>query len=251
MDVPSAAITSPESPAMRPIGISSMTGLILASLSLAPAAGDDPAATALRGWGTIVDPDGDCRFTVERDRLAIAVPGRVHALSAERGQVNAPRVLREVEGDFVAEVRVSGGFPAGAESLVPGRRPFHAAGLILWRDPGSYLRLERASMVVDGRTVSYLNFEIRDDGRWLRAGDSAEHPLPADGDVWLRLDRRGGKVRASVSIDGDRWSSLKPLEVELPRRVRVGVAATHNTSTPFEPRFEGLRILRDSAGELP
>jgi regulation of enolase protein 1 (concanavalin A-like superfamily) len=154
--------------------------------------------------------------------------------------------LRDVEGDFLAEVRVSGGFPAGASSLVPERRPFHAGGLILWRDPTSYIRLERAAMVVDGRTVTFVNFELRDDARWLRAGGSAEHPLPAEGDVILRLERRGGKVHASVSTDGDRWDSLKPVEIELPRRVQVGVAATHNTSTPFEPKFDGFRVLRES-----
>src|SRR5262249_36323812 len=73
----------------------------------------------LRDWGSAVDPDGDCTFTIKPNALTIAVPGSDHVLGVERGRMNAPRVLREITGDFIAQVRVAGDFPAGARTLVP------------------------------------------------------------------------------------------------------------------------------------
>jgi RNA polymerase sigma factor (sigma-70 family) len=101
---------------------------------------DAPPAAAegltLYGWGHVIDPDGDCNFTVESNRLTnrlkIGVPGTDHGLGVERGQMNAPRVLQEIEGDFIIQVRVSGDFPKGAKSVVEGRRPFFGAGILVY-----------------------------------------------------------------------------------------------------------------------
>src|SRR4051812_586702 len=102
-----------------------LPSILLASvLAGASMPGEQGEVLEIRGWGTAIDPDGDCKFSVEKGRVAIAIPGTVHALSAERGQVNAPRVLREVEGDFIAQVKVSGVSPPRSSSLVPARRPF-------------------------------------------------------------------------------------------------------------------------------
>jgi len=201
-------------------------------------------AITVKGWGEASDPDGDCRFTVEKGRLRIGLPGTDHALAFERGQMNAPRALRAVEGDFIAQVEIAGPFPAGAASRVSSRRPFHGAGLLLWQDEKNYLRLERAELVFEGKNMSYANFEARTGGEFVRQGDASELPL-AEGPTQLRLERRGGKVYGAVSADGIQWSSLKPIAVELPKRVLVGVAAGHNTSTPFEPEFQGFKVFAE------
>jgi regulation of enolase protein 1 (concanavalin A-like superfamily) len=197
-----------------------------------------------KGWGNAVDPDGDCKFTVQKGRLSIGIPGVDHALGFERGQMNAPRVLRAVEGDFIAEVKVSGPFPAGAASLVTARRPFHGAGLLIWQDEKNYIRLERAEMVFEGRNLSYASFEARSNGEFVRKGDGSELPL-SEGATNLRVERRGGNVYASISTDGIQWSSLQPIAVELPNTVFIGVAAGHNTSSPFEPVFEDFKVFTE------
>ena len=92
---------------MRCRGLVLAAGLLGGTLSLGQAPDDPSERITIKGWGTVVDDEGVCRFTVERDRVAIAIPWTVHALSAERRQMNAPRVLREVEGDFLAEVSTS------------------------------------------------------------------------------------------------------------------------------------------------
>jgi hypothetical protein len=92
-----------------------------------PARETPPAAAerlTLRGWGATIDPDGDCKFGLGGNRLTITVPGTDHGLGVERGQMNAARVLKEIEGDFIIQVRVSGNFPKGGEERrrgTPGR----------------------------------------------------------------------------------------------------------------------------------
>jgi hypothetical protein len=156
---------------------------VLSVCILASGAGrDEPTdKEALRGWGEVIDPDGDCKFGIEGGTLTIAIPGTDHSLSLERGQMNAPRVLQEVEGDFVAQVKVSGPFPIGAQGVVPTRRPFHGAGLLLWQDQDNYIRLERAELVVSGRNMSFASFELRRGGRFERQGNAAELPVTGKG----------------------------------------------------------------------
>jgi regulation of enolase protein 1 (concanavalin A-like superfamily) len=195
-----------------------------------------------KGWGGIIDPDGDCKFTIEKGRLRMSLPGTDHSLAFERGQMNAPRTLRSVEGDFIAQVEVSGSFPAGAASLVSTRRPFHGAGLLLWLDEKNYVRLERSKLVFEGENMSYANFECRTDGEFIRKGDATEHPL-SDGTTHLRLERCGDKLYGYVSSNGVDWTAMELITTDLPKRVLIGVAAGHNTSSPFEPEFRGFKVF--------
>ena len=64
----------------------------------------------LKGWGQAADPDGDCRFEQKDGKLAIKVPGTLHNLVADSGQVNAPTVLSPVKGEFIAMVKLTAVF---------------------------------------------------------------------------------------------------------------------------------------------
>src|SRR5690242_14159504 len=78
--------------------------VLVAGVALAtPAPPERPWVT---GWDKPVDPKKDCRFERREERLTITVPGEGHELSVQ-GDLNAPRLLRDVEGDFAAEVRIS------------------------------------------------------------------------------------------------------------------------------------------------
>ncbi|HEY1381649.1 MAG TPA: sigma-70 family RNA polymerase sigma factor [Gemmataceae bacterium] len=204
-----------------------------------------PAAARLnvRGWGSASDPDADCKFTVEKDRLTIAVPGTDHAVCIEQNRMNAPRVLRPVTGDFIAQVKVSGNFPIGGKSLVDTRRPFHGAGLLVWKDDHNYVRLERAQVIFDGQAGAYVNWELRKDGDFGRMGGAGELDLK-DEPVWLRIERRGNTLYGSASADGVQWTTLEPMAVELPPKLLVGVVAGQNTTIGFAPTFEGFRLLQ-------
>jgi hypothetical protein len=36
---------------------------------------------------------------------------------------------------------------------------------------------------------------------------------------------------------------MEPIEIELPKMVSLGVAAGHNTSSPFEAEFDEFRVF--------
>ena len=67
-------------------------------------------ADAIQTWGDVVDPDGDCKIKFENGGLALEVPGTLHDLTTEMDKVNAPRIVQEIHGDFVARVKVGGEF---------------------------------------------------------------------------------------------------------------------------------------------
>src|SRR5687768_13293767 len=100
---------------------------ILATLAvLLPVRADEPATKGIRlpsteakhaqkdikGWGTPIDPDGDCAFQADAGKLTITVPGEAkpHDLSAELSSTTAPRVLQPLKGNFVLQVKVEGEF---------------------------------------------------------------------------------------------------------------------------------------------
>ena len=117
-----------------------LCGVLAASY---PAPQDVPFET---GWDKPVDPDGDCRFLHDKGVLTIELPGRHHDLAAEADIVNAPRLLRDVEGDFTAQVRVDGYFRPTIVSTYNQAVPFLSGGLVLMNGDRTYARLERAAM---------------------------------------------------------------------------------------------------------
>jgi RNA polymerase sigma factor (sigma-70 family) len=195
---------------------------------------------AIRGWGQVVSPDGDCDVTLQGETLVIDVPPTPHDLSIEVGRVNAPRVLQDVEGDFSIQVKVGGALRPTAAGSVPGRLPYQAGGLFVWADNRNYLRLERAALNRDGVIRSAAAFEVRVNGEM---GGARSSDL-ADQDTYLRLERRGKQFLGSVSADGRQWSRLEPLEVDFPKKVRVGVAAVNAARQPLTVRYEGLQLTR-------
>jgi regulation of enolase protein 1 (concanavalin A-like superfamily) len=201
-------------------------------------------ANVLKGWGQTIDPDGDCKFTLDQGKLTIKLPGTDHALAFERNQMNAPRVLRDVEGDFIVQVKVSGEYPAGATSVVEGRVPFHGAGLLVYHDDKNYIRLERAELFSANTNINYASWELRQDGKFERVGNTGDLPL-TEKEYYLRVERRDGKFYAGLSTDGVRWHGLEPITIDLPSRLRVGVAAGHNTSSGYEVHFTEFRLFRD------
>jgi hypothetical protein len=199
------------------------------------------------GWDKPVDPDGDCKFVREKGVLTIEVPGADHDLGVERGLMNSPRLLRDAEGDFTAQVKVGGAFRPTTASTTTRRIPFVGAGLVLMNGDKTYVRLERATLYKGQEYKSYANWELRLDGQWVQAGEESVQPLE-DKPAYLRLERKGDRLRAWVSPDGEKWSELPPLDVKLPAKVKIGVAAGTTSAEPFKPTYEGFSLT--AGGEL-
>ncbi len=204
----------------------------------APTPADRPWVT---GWDKPVDPDQDCKFIRDKGTLTIEVPGKDHDLAIERNLMNSPRLLRDVEGDFVAQVRVRGIFRPSKESTSAERLPFVGAGLLLMADEKTYIRLERAALVKGGEVKTYANWELRQDGQWVLSGEEKVRPLE-DKATLVRLERKGDKLLASVSHDGEKWWELKPLELKLPAKLKIGVAAGGTSMDVFAPQFDQFQL---------
>jgi regulation of enolase protein 1 (concanavalin A-like superfamily) len=204
--------------------------------------------THVQSWGRFVDPDNDCAFRLEKGTLTITVPAKAHDLGIERDQMNAPRVLRDVEGDFIAHVKVSGAFRVG-NALLEDRAAYNGAGLLLMKDEKTYIRIERAAFTRN-ETFHYANFELREDGEINQFGNATDQPLEDGKDTWLRLERQGDKIHGAVSQDGIKWLYQEPKTVALPKKLQVGVAAVNTASLEFAPQFTEFKLFRE-VGVVP
>ena len=201
----------------------------------------DRSAREKGNWGDADDPDRDCKFELEprEDKVRITVPGQTHLLSAEIGRTNAPRILREIEGDFDVTVRVAGTSHPGGKPTTKLYPPYHGAGLLIWQDQENYIRLEIAADLQHGRARPYVNFEHRKDGA-LATSSGITNP---DGSNHLRLKRRGAEIYASFGPDGVRWTSFSPVTAHLKDRVNVGIAAINSSTKPLTAEFEAFDVM--------
>jgi regulation of enolase protein 1 (concanavalin A-like superfamily) len=207
-------------------------------------------ATDLNGWGELVDPAKDCIFKLVEDNLVIVVPGsdRSHDLSAELSNVDAPRVLQSIKGDFTIEVQVDGLFSPGGESTQPGRTGYTGAGIVIMADDDNYVRLERAALQHSGSDQSfpYINFEVRLNGQLVQIGSTGDHKTPTEKPVWLRLARQGTEFHAAVKQEGEEWAAMAPktLPSAWPDTLKAGVHAVSTSKQVFSPKFSGINVKR-------
>ena len=105
---------------------------------------DDQEQRVIPGWGEVVDPAGDCTIEEAAGTLTITVPGKEHNLNPLPGwnNLDAPRVLRDVDGDFVLQVLVRKFDMPKAETSSNKEKPasFVAGGLLVWKDGKNFLR---------------------------------------------------------------------------------------------------------------
>jgi regulation of enolase protein 1 (concanavalin A-like superfamily) len=221
--------------------ISLLTTLWLVSFLVA----EEKKPRVIKGWGEVIDPDGDCTIQSEKGKVTITVPEKNHNLAPLIGQ-NAPRILQEIEGDFTLEVKVSGDFKPTDRSTLEGGRSFNGAGLLLWQDDKNFLRLERNVFRIPEQNLSVCYpplVELYSDGQYMNTNPEPQLDTFFKGrSTYLRLERRGGNVRASLSDDGKEWSLVKELRVDFPKKLKVGVAAISTSAEPFKVEFEELKI---------
>jgi regulation of enolase protein 1 (concanavalin A-like superfamily) len=196
----------------------------------------EPKGRELANWGLAIDPGEDCTFTPEATALAVLVPGTFHDLNPDSGKLNAPRVMRPVEGDFVVTVKVAGAFQPGGKSTNPNPRaiPYNGAGILIWSDSDNFIRLERGAILRNGKVGGSVAFEEREGGY---RGAVHNEVAPA-GPCYLRLERKGSRILGAISADGTTWKALKPIDTVWPAKLRVGLAAINSSSDPFAPKFE-------------
>src|SRR5262245_38221240 len=131
-----------------------MLGTFVAMLLVSsPVAAPVPDENQIRDrYGNWVDPDRDCKLEVKGGKLRVAIPDKLHSMNYNAAKYNAPRLWREVEGDFTAVVRVSFPIPGGGGPFaVTNRWAYHGAGLIAWASDDDHVRVLRQAHTSDER----------------------------------------------------------------------------------------------------
>jgi regulation of enolase protein 1 (concanavalin A-like superfamily) len=185
------------------------------------------------GWDKPIDPVGDCQFDREGDRLTITLPGKGHQLDLT-GRRNAPRLLKDVEGDFVVQVRVRGNYRP-ADLVKPGM--LRQAGLFL---ANSKSPLKYAQSAKAGQEDYRLCGEFISSGFPGGLFDLKAGP-PLDNPVTLRLTRRGDKVwMTATGEDGKKWSANQgaAYDLDFEKKLKVGVFAASTAPGIFKVVFD-------------
>ncbi len=201
---------------------------------------------SIEGWGRVENLRKDSKFKQEGTTLTIDVPGTPHNLNKVISDLNAPKVLQEVEGDFTIQVKVSGDFtPSPVSTVAPRGKAYNGAGLLLWVSEDLFLRLERNIWINSpGNAQCHPPlFEVM-----VRGAPTGTSPAPAPATffntpaTWFRLVRSGNSVSGALSHNGTDWSACGSTTMLLPKKVSVGVAAVNTSKKPFSATFEGLQL---------
>jgi serine/threonine protein kinase len=203
---------------------------------------EPPGPATIPGWGKVVDPRGDCSVRFTNDRLTIQVPGgKPHNLTPlPMYNLDAPRVLQDVDGNFRVQVRVLPFAPPLPDAAGrPGGISFTAAGLVVWQDDKNFLRFERMCIGEGEGGRPQLYAELFKDGQKV---GGAQDWLP-EGVTYFQIERRGDRFDLRYSKDGKAWpSAAEGVTLALAQRLRVGVQAANSTTRDIAPEFQGLTV---------
>ncbi len=206
------------------------------------------------GWDTPVDPDNDCKFLQDTDRLTIVLPGKAHDLVKENKLMNAPRLLRNVKGDFRVEVRVSGNWTLSADSTGEDDFTYVAGGLlIMWGDENDQ-RVDRLEFGISDHVDSgsafagFRHFAIDKAGGLFQHKTSNDKDWPLENganQLYLRFECRANTLRAYYSADGKKWidwDKTMTCDVRTTAKTKVGLAAYSTSKDSCKVHFDHFNL---------
>jgi WD40 repeat protein len=149
---------------------------------------DDFDAKQLGAEWKWVNPLNDAIYSLTENpgSLRLRVSGQGHDLYEN---LDAPRLLQRITGDFTAETRLS----------IDPVEVYQGAGLLFWHDDNTYVRLERT-------VGNSINFVYRIDGNY----QSVETPFD-DPPEYLQLQLAGNELTSRYSQDGITWIDISSL----------------------------------------
>lgn len=229
--------------------------LLACTLWAAPA----PPKPFVSGWGKPADPDRDCTIRRAQGTLSFELPGGDHDYNPLRRQLNAPRLFREreIEGDFVMQVRVRIDYRPSVQSMVDGQPSSISAGFLVMLPQNHPLICTRVEFREARKgTEVHGYFDVR---RWFdvrRLGREAERRAGGSiiegargredewkGDAYLRLDRQDGNLGFAISSDGENWKRSGAIG-GIREKLKVGLAAYSTSTDPSKVRFDQLKVTQ-------
>ncbi len=231
----------------RPYSLWTILGSLLLASGFSAVHADYVRAANIQGWGTTVDPDGDCQITESAGKLTIKLPTGEHDFfmgnPTPDKRFNAPRVWQRVEGDFTVQVKVSADWTL-TPPLANGRS-FRGAGLVVSDSEKQYYRLERVYFRhLNAGTHHCLTTPTYDlnERRVNKMGMAGATEFFKGRSTWLRIERRGQQFISSISHDGSSWQQTAAFNTGMHRTVHVGVLALSGSTQDFTADFEDFRL---------
>jgi regulation of enolase protein 1 (concanavalin A-like superfamily) len=199
------------------------------------------------GWEQL-NPDKDGKIDIKDGTVTIELPGRDHEIEPKRNRFNAPCVLRDVEGDFAIQVRVSASFRPSGKSSVKGESPRVAAGLLLIPAEKNYVRLEYGAIQQNGKQITGFSNRMRGEKLGVTGDYTHWNPQewkPNQEHIYLRIEREGDWIRNVLSPDGKTWERYNSWTGrKLPSKFKVGLAAYSTSTEPFKVRFDHFKLIQ-------
>jgi hypothetical protein len=211
-----------------------------ASFAVAQEGSADPTSTS-GSIGVFENPAGECQFKLPGK---LTVPRLHHDLNPARWpDVNAPRILKDVVGDFVVQIKIhpfTFENESTQEDVITGQYSFVAAGLLVWKNPKTFVRLMRARMGTTSGCSTFSDFEHFWNGGY-RGGDRKSHKN--DSATFLRVTRQGDQLALDSSVDGKVWVTIAEQELFLDKKLKVGFGAVNfGVTEAVDIRFEDFEV---------
>jgi len=216
--------------------------VVVASACLICFAHSENRAAEIAGWGTVINPDGDCTIREAAGKVAIEIPSTKHDMwyggKNEKTRFNAPRVLREVKGNFVATVRVTADWETGLSE-----GGYNGAGLLVWDSERQYLRMERNRFANPAAGTHQLTYTtpLYDLDNKRRFYNSTRDEFFEGRSTWLRIERFGGTFITSISRDG-KWKRTGVVATDFRNTVLLGIHAVSSTPSAFNIEYEQFEV---------
>jgi len=192
-----------------------------------------------------VDPRGDCRRELGRPAVGGILRERegwleIHAgpnhdlwwgPDGRGGNMDAPRMLQPISGDFALEVKIT----ASQQQKEHG-------GILVWKNDGRFVRLDKTSSLHAFR--GDIRFETHVNRRYQAIGRGSQKSVMN----FLRLERTKHEFQAYCSTDGQNWQSCGTATVVMQDPIMVGMhALCPGNIPPTVTRFDYFKIIRPSA----
>jgi len=179
--------------------------------------------------------DSSYSLTANPGHLRLYTPDGGHDLYPS-ANLDAPRMLQEIDGDFVATAKVT----------IHPVYSFQGAGLLIWQDQDNYIRLEKAP-------GPGINKAYRIGGQYFDI--NPDYPT-AQTTVFLGFQRVGNTFHGLFSEDGTSWVEILTVEFSAANTLLVGLDLINQWQDhPIYADFDYFRLdsctQDSSADSLP
>jgi hypothetical protein len=182
------------------------------------------------GW-TWINPANESKYTIEANPqdaqtkvLHIDSPGMppYEDLNPEKtANLNAPRLVQPVDGDFTIETQVD---------FISQVNGYQGVGLVIWQNADNFLRLEVSAWKDQGYGVNFVHYDTNDPKGAFH--DNGGKISVAEVTTKLRVERRGNVYTASWQQYNSSWTPITKTFTMSPDRVQAGLLLMNTQAVP-------------------